>query len=191
MICPECVQGKHVNCTIQVPDESVPTVWVKCACLADGHRTITPYAGTSGHSGAPASKAAVEAADRSGRTAERQDRAKRLVRMQGTLGLTVAELREQTGWHHGKASAALTNLHKAGKIACLVEQRGRCHIYVGTQYVMERDTREPGRSKTKYPFDKDGVTVLGPDTVLIEPGHIRHGGNDYWHFNLPAESDQT
>lgn len=32
--CPECVAGKHPNCTIEILDGET---WRMCGCLADGH----------------------------------------------------------------------------------------------------------------------------------------------------------
>lgn len=182
--CRECVKGMHANCEIMTDDG-------KCACLADGHRTIQPYAGSSGHSGSSASRDRAESEDRSGRTAERQERTEKILRRNGTLGVTVAELRETTGWHHGQASGALSDLHKAGRIARLSERRGRCHVYVAKPYVMGRETEEPGRGKTKYPFEKGDVIVLGPETIKSKDGQvISHQGVNYYRLPEPFGGDE-
>lgn len=69
-----------------------------------------------------------------------------LVLGKGPRGVTVAELRRLLpAQHHGSISGALSNLHKARRIACLVDQRDRCHIYVGLDYVRDRETRPQGR----------------------------------------------
>lgn len=103
--------------------------------------TELPYAGTSGHAGSGASKERAEREDGNGTTSKRQEETLVCVKARGYLGLTVKELREATGWHHGQASSALSILHKAGFLARLVEQRDRCGIYVLPGYVAGRDTQ--------------------------------------------------
>jgi hypothetical protein len=51
------------------------------------------------------------------------------------------------GWHHGQASGALSDLHKAGLIARLVERRNRCSVYVLPEHVGGRATAAHGRNK--------------------------------------------
>lgn len=95
----------------------------------------TPYSdGTSGHQGD---------ASLDGEHARRAKLARTLsmVRKTGSAGLTVAELRGATGWHHGMASSALSNLHRSGLVQRLVERRGGCGIYVCTEHVDGREYR--------------------------------------------------
>jgi len=47
-----------------------------------------------------------------------------LVRDSGSRGITVAEVRRLTGWHHGQASGALSGLHLLGRVTRLTERRG-------------------------------------------------------------------
>lgn len=70
-------------------------------------------------------------------------------------GITWKELADLCAWHHGQASGVLSVLHKAGKVARLVERRNRCHVYVLPEYVNGRDTQEQGRPRTSA----DAVTV--------------------------------
>jgi len=64
----------------------------------------------------------------------------KIVEGRGPSGITVIELRDLTGWHHGKASSALSNLHRQGFIVRLKEQRNRAGIYVTPEMVQGRET---------------------------------------------------
>jgi len=57
----------------------------------------------------------------------------------GAHGITVAELCEATGWHHGTASGVLSNLDKAGVIVMLEERRDRQHVYTLSRFKYGRD----------------------------------------------------
>ena len=98
-----------------------------------------PYAGTSGWSGSETSKERATEADASGETARRQTRTMAIIEAAGPNGITWTELGQQTGWHHGTASGALSVLHKADQIKRLIERRGRCQIYVTPQNVNGRE----------------------------------------------------
>jgi DNA-binding MarR family transcriptional regulator len=65
-----------------------------------------------------------------------------LLRRAGIDGLTWRDLSEQTGWHHGTASGALSVLHKDGQIARLSERRDKCQIYVSRENVLGRPTSD-------------------------------------------------
>jgi len=107
---------------------------------------VTPYAGTSGWSGSETSHDRASRRDHDGSTASLQRVLLVMVGSKGPRGITVAEARRMLpDDHHGSISGALSNLHKDGRIACLVERRGSCHPYVLPQYVRERPTREQGR----------------------------------------------
>ena len=102
------------------------------------------YAGTAGHSGTDTSKA--QAADLK-RVGPVQRDVHREVARSGFVGRTVAELRREfPQYHHGQISSALTNLHRAGKIVRLVQQRNRAKLYVTPSHVDGRKT-EPPRTK--------------------------------------------
>jgi hypothetical protein len=104
---------------------------------------VLPYAGTSGHSGTDTSRERAERADAGGArsvTAVRQHQTLSAVLTSGAWGVTVADLRNVKGWHHGVASGVLSNLHKENRIAMLERKRGRCHIYVDWAFVGEQTT---------------------------------------------------
>lgn len=124
---------------------------------------LTPYpepdgqGRTSGWSGSDTSHERAVTEDTDGTTSARQNEVLRLLgrntrTISGTMGgreagLTVADIRDRTGWHHGQASSALSVLHKEGKIARLQQRRGRCAVYVLPEYVNGRATAPHGRSK--------------------------------------------
>jgi hypothetical protein len=121
---------------------------------------VLPYAGTAGHSGTDTSEARARTEDAIGTTHSRQQHTLSLLLSAGIKGMTVHELCDLTGWHHGQASAALTNLHKGKRIARLTEKRARCKVYASLMCVARRNTEQPGQNKSK------GVRTF-------ERGHLR------------------
>lgn len=122
---------------------------------------LTPYAGTSGHSGGATSEERARRDDSDGTTSERQRRVLSDLAERHDIyipvgwvgqhkGLTWKELARITGWHHGQASGALSVLHKEGLIARLTERRDRCFVYVLPEHVGDRETQDQGR-KVKTP----------------------------------------
>lgn len=120
-----------------------------------GTTPLVPYpepdgeSATSGWSGSDASHDRALREDASGTTSHRQSVTLGNVEAMGREGLTVVDLREITGWHHGQASGALSVLHKEGRIARLQERRDRCHVYVGLDHVDGRETASHGRSRRR------------------------------------------
>lgn len=104
-----------------------------------------PYAGTSGWSGTDTSKERANQADSSGVTSDRQYDTLLAAKTMREKGITVTELCDISGWHHGTASGVLSVLHLAGKLDRLVEKRNRCHIYVLPVFTSDRDTQQHGR----------------------------------------------
>jgi hypothetical protein len=102
---------------------------------------------TSGHAGSEASLERALREVKSGANGARQRVVKALLRQRGAHGITVAELRTETGWHHGQASAALSNMHKGGDILRLKIKRGRCQVYVAPQFSLGREAEAPGHTK--------------------------------------------
>lgn len=95
-----------------------------------------PYAdGTSGHQGDASLDAEHLRRTKLAKTLS-------LVRGCGEQGLTVAELRDATGWHHGMASSALSNLHRSRLIQRLAERRGGCGVYIAAEFVGDREYRD-------------------------------------------------
>lgn len=103
---------------------------------------VLPYGQTSGWSGSATSRERAERADSSAVTESRQAITIGLLRRAGIDGLTWGDLSEQTGWHHGISSGALSVLHKDGQIARLSERREKCQIYVLRENVLGRDTAD-------------------------------------------------
>lgn len=104
-----------------------------------------PYAGTSGFAaGSPTSQQRQIREDEEGVTESRQTTVIAYLQGRGGLGVTSPELEQRYGWHHGQASAALSNLHKAGKIARLAQSRERCSIYVLPDHVNGREVQQHG-----------------------------------------------
>lgn len=106
---------------------------------------------TTGHAGSETSRDRATSERDSGTTTERQHTVLLLLGQQGSYGMTVAELRERTGLHHGQASSALTNLHRSNRIDRLTETRDRCKVYVLPQHVNARAVEAPGRTKANRP----------------------------------------
>lgn len=107
---------------------------------------------TTGHSGTDTSAALARDEAISGRASARLNEVLIWVAAKGLRGGTVGELRAESGLHHGQASSALTNLHRQGRIARLVEKRNRSHIYVTTADVHGRATEEIRSNKDRCPY---------------------------------------
>lgn len=169
LLCPECRQGKPDNCTGEAlaPDGST---MVACGTVrfdppsepTDLPRT--PYAGTSGFSGTDTSESRARTEDSNGTTSERQRVTYRYVQSGRYNGITVRELRERAGLHHGQASSALSVLHKEGVIERLSETRGRCKVYVVREWVAGRPT-EPHSSRPRVNLDEFEVHASATDDV--------------------------
>jgi hypothetical protein len=70
----------------------------------------------------------------------------------GPNGLTWGELGEREGWHHGRVSSVLSDLHREGQIARLagkgsLREGTRSHIYVTLDHVEGRQTGAYGGTK--------------------------------------------
>lgn len=112
------------------------------------------YAGTTGHSGTDTSEATA------GLRGQVQGRVLQHVAYSGERGITVKELRAMMpSFHHGTLSSALTNMHRAGRIVRLVEQRGRCKVYVAPEHVAGRPTEEPRRAVPRVAPEGPRITV--------------------------------
>lgn len=126
--------------------------------MTDNVLPLTPYAGTSGWSGSATSRERAHREDTDGTTEARQRAVLAYLAEQGWYGATVNELVDNTPWHHGQASGALSNLHKAGLIARLAgreHRRQRCAPYVTLANVGGRETApyvpNKGRPLTEVP----------------------------------------
>lgn len=115
---------------------------------------VTPYpepdgTKTSGWSGSDTSQERAKTEDTDGTTHRRQKETLRLVSQHKHHGMTVKELRDVTGYHHGQASSALSVLHKEGLISRLVERREKCHVYVLAGWEEDREVQPHGRHRAK------------------------------------------
>lgn len=139
------------------------------------------YAGTSGNVNVDTSRDATIHADMTGITAKAQRYVLALADQRGRRGVTVVELRENdTSLHHGRISGALTNLHKAGRLAALRERRGHAGVYVLPEYVEGREVR-PYRPNRQAPDPQVIVGVLLAHSLLASlrvnvPNHCTCGG---------------
>lgn len=118
---------------------------------------------TAGHSGTDTSRDRALDETASGTSKHRQETTLELLREGGLHGITVIELRRITGWHHGQASAALSNLHKAGQVVRLAEVRDRCKVYVLPGFACAKPTEEFA-SRVKKPKRSDD---LNTDTLDV------------------------
>lgn len=116
--------------------------------------TSLPYNNTQGYAGTDTSKERAERDAKDGTANERQRWVLARLGLKGHSGLTVAELREDSGWHHGVASSVLTALHIDKRISRLVEKRGRCKIYVLPEYVDDRE-ESPYKPNASYKDEAD------------------------------------
>ena len=129
------------------PDETLMSL----LNLIEDDAVSLPYNGSSGWSGTDTSRTRANEADVSGVTGERQRRVMAYLWERGETGATWRELSDNTGWHHGTASGALSVLHKEGRISRLLETRDRCRVYVLNEYVNERETDSQGRKPKECP----------------------------------------
>ena len=102
---------------------------------------------TAGHSGSDTSRERAISEAASGVKAKREKDTLWLLGTRRIAGLTVKEVRDITGWHHGQASSVLSTLHKAGKIDRLTVRRDRCAVYVLHGYADGRETVAHGRKQ--------------------------------------------
>jgi hypothetical protein len=121
---------------------------------------VLPYGTTnpsSGYSGTDTSAERARRDDSTGVTGARQSKTFMALNRYGEAGLTWKELAYLEGWHHGQASGALSNLHKAGSIARLSERRDRCKVYVLPEYVNGREIEPCAARGAGLPHRGDAV----------------------------------
>ena len=102
--------------------------------------TMIEYPGMgSGHAGNDTSRERQEREDATGITARTQRDAMFWLGKQEGEGMTAAELEDILGIGHGRASSALSHLHRAGHIRRIKERRNRHEVYVLPEYVDGRE----------------------------------------------------
>ena len=124
---------------------------------------------TGGWSGSEASHDRASHEQRTGRVHHRRAAVMEQVRLSGLTGVTWYEIAKVLGIHHGAASGALSNLHKAGQVARLKERRGGSSIYV-------RPIAVNGRPVAPYGRHSHAGASAGEDVqAQVERAH-----NDGW-----------
>lgn len=98
-----------------------------------------PDGSGSGHAGNDTSRERQEREDATGITAETQRMALTMLENRGHLGMTAAEFEDLAGIGHGRASSALSHLHRAGHIRRIRERRQKHEIYVVRDAVAGRE----------------------------------------------------
>lgn len=130
--------------------------------MHDDH-TLTPYAGTSGHSGGPSSEQRARLQDATGGTRRLRDLIAYWLTTAGPRGVTCAEAERGTARGHGAVSGALSRMHKAGEVTRLDEQRHGQEVYVLPEHVGGR-TELPYRPHT-------GTSERDPAWTVQRRGH--------------------
>jgi hypothetical protein len=147
---------------------------------------------TQGWSGSDTSRERAEREAAEGTAAERQQWVRTRLHTNGYFGLTVKELREATGWHHGQASSVLSVMHKEGQIARLKERRSKCAVYVYPAFVDGRPTAKHAANKkvtvaqyeeavatieqmVAYLNERNGVAALNYGALYLQGRQVRDG----------------
>lgn len=127
-----------------------------------------PYSGTSGWSGSDTSRERAEQADSDGTTSKRQLQVVDHLSQAAFRGMTWRDLSDETGWHHGTASGALSVLHKTGVIYRLTARRNGCAIYVLPEFLRKRETA-PHRPNASRAVLEDLIHQLD---ALLSAGRV-------------------
>jgi hypothetical protein len=139
-----------------------------------GYEPEKSYGETSGHSGSDTSQERAERDDEDGSTSELDAQVLSRLVFEGKDGLTWHDLSRILDVHHGKSSAALSRLHKAGRVTRLKDRRGypgstkKSEIYVLHAYVLGRE-----ESAFKPNVSRAMVVTLCDDVLdMIDKGHL-------------------
>lgn len=129
-------------------------------------RNIGPYGGLTAPGGSEASRDANQEDIESGKISDMMVTALGHLRNAGPFGLTWAELGEKEGWHHGRVTSVLSNLHRKGIVTALRKadpERGRSSIYVLPEFTEGRDTRKYRGTKASK-----ALAAVGPQADRIK-----------------------
>lgn len=127
-----------------------------------------PYDGTEGWSGSDTSRERAYADVTTGTAAKRQRDVLDFLLGTQAYGATWGDVAFALDLHHGQASASLSALHQAERIARLKERRGRSQIYVLPQYVGDRET-------APFKPNKDNRHDVWQEGYAAGSGDGRHG----------------
>jgi hypothetical protein len=110
------------------------------------------YPDGSGWSGTDTSRERAALSDTTGKTGRTQQAVLGALARRGRQGATWRELSDLLATvgvvnHHGSVSGALSNLHRADRVAMLDERRNRCHVYVLPTHVHGRPTVPPRNNR--------------------------------------------
>lgn len=98
------------------------------------------YNGTSGWQGTDTSRERAHTEDTNGKTAKMQSLVLLAIYEAGEYGITVRECYTAMGiTNPNRVAPSFTNLHKAGRIERLTQQRGRHRVYVALEHVNGRE----------------------------------------------------
>lgn len=150
------------------------------------------YGGSSGSSGSDTSHERARENDLTGRTGRNQRALIGYLEERGHEGATWGEVADRFDWHHGTASGALSNLHKAGTIVRLMQRRGRSKVYVLPRFVNSRPSEPYGgnmRGRVSNPSGGYMLTERQAD-VLIDGQRVLVGQVARTIENLNAETPQ-
>ncbi len=151
-----------------------------------------PYAGLSAPGGSTASRTANAEDVASGKIGDMHRIAIEHLRVAGPFGLTWAELGEKEGWHHGRVTSVLSNLHRDGHAARLTGKqttRGRSSIYVLPEFVEGRTTAAYRGSKASAAIKAEPEHLARIAELEKELALFKSKADDS--VALRAELDQT
>lgn len=80
-------------------------------------------------------------------SANRHDQVRVMISANNRHGMTWREVAQATGMGHGTVSAVLSTLHQAGTVARLKEKRDGLRVYVLPEWVGDRETESPAKSR--------------------------------------------
>jgi hypothetical protein len=128
--------------------------------------------GTGGWSGADTSRDRAEHERDSGKLSQRLVLILHALDIAGARGATWKELADLTGWHHGRVSSALTNLHKQGLVFTLKTRRSHCHPYVHSAWLHDWSpgavNLRPGTTRRNHLIEPLEAVAAAAEELLNE-----------------------
>lgn len=106
----------------------------------------------------------------------RYDTVQALLGEVGETGMTWKEFDTATGWnHHGRSTAALSGLHKQGRLVRLSLKREKCSVYVLPEHVNGRETIAHGqRASSKASAGDTSALVARNDALFAALDNLAH-----------------
>jgi hypothetical protein len=128
---------------------------------------------TGGWSGSDTSKDRAVDEARDGTLQKRQQEVLNFIARRKWSGATWKEVSSVLGIHHGQSSGALSNLHKAGRVARLDLKRGKCAVYVHPDFVEGRTVKPYGRVRPgteRVGTESQPIPQASPQALLAAEG---------------------